>query len=97
MSREWPPRDEIGIRVVAVGNRVVKTRGDHAPLVMTSRVHGTVNYGELEKRLSYRTGLTLSLRAILAYTDPIQHTLLLRYRQRPRRIMHLHASLLTSR
>jgi hypothetical protein len=40
-SSEWPPREDIGIRVVAVGKRALKTRGDQAPEVMTRRVHGT--------------------------------------------------------
>jgi hypothetical protein len=36
----------MGMRVVEVGKRVLKTRGDHAPLVITRRVHGTVNSDE---------------------------------------------------
>jgi hypothetical protein len=50
---ECPPKAEIGIRVVEIGKRVLKTRGDHAPEVITSRVHGTVEHGELTKTLSY--------------------------------------------
>jgi hypothetical protein len=38
---EWPPSAEMGIRVVALGKRVLKTRDDHAPDVITRRVHGT--------------------------------------------------------
>jgi hypothetical protein len=48
---ECPPRAEIGMRVVELGKRVLKTRGDQAPLVITRRVHGTVRY-ELEKSRS---------------------------------------------
>jgi hypothetical protein len=47
-SIEWPPRQDTGIRVVAVGKRVLKTRGDHAPQVMTRRVHSTAKYNELK-------------------------------------------------
>jgi hypothetical protein len=36
------------IRVLAAGKRVVKTRGDQAPDVMTRRAHGT--FGELALR-----------------------------------------------
>lgn len=43
-SSEWPPSEEMGIRVLEVGKRVLKTRGDQAPAVMTRRVHGTVQY-----------------------------------------------------
>lgn len=39
---EWPPSEEIGIRVEAEGKSVVKTRGDQAPEDITRRVHGTM-------------------------------------------------------
>jgi hypothetical protein len=41
-SSECPPSADTGICVVEAGNSVLKTRGDHAPAVMTRRVHRTM-------------------------------------------------------
>jgi hypothetical protein len=44
MTSECPASREIGISIVADGNKSEKTFGDHAPAVMTRRVHGTVQF-----------------------------------------------------
>lgn len=44
-SSEWPAKEETGMRAFEDGKRVLKTRGDHAPEVMTRRLHGTVVVG----------------------------------------------------
>lgn len=41
-SSEWPANEETGMRALDDGKRVLKTRGDQAPEVITRRAHGTV-------------------------------------------------------
>jgi hypothetical protein len=43
ITSECPASGVIGILAVEEGKRVVKTFGDHAPAVITRRVHGTID------------------------------------------------------
>jgi hypothetical protein len=86
----------MGIRVADEGKSVLKTRGDHAPDVITRRVHGTAECQLWSMMTDYDT-LTICLRAILTYSHPTQYTMLIsRHRQRPCGIVQLNSPLVTS-
>lgn len=86
----------MGIRDLEVGKSVVKTRGDHAPDVITMRVHGTVTMLEEAKKYAL-TWLTIALYAILTYPHTIEYFMLIgRDRHGPRRLMHADTPLLAS-